>query len=78
MKNKEITNIQEILTAIQEAMDYIDDYRDYHTDPDSDIGAQVPNKACYVYADLEDAMERGEALLRKWQATQANTEDRGA
>ena len=70
MKNTEITHVQEMLTALQEAMDYIDGQRDYHTDPDSDIGEQVPNKACHVYADLEDAMKRGEILIREWRREQ--------
>lgn len=70
MKTTEITHVQEILTALQEAMDYIDGQRDYHTDPDSDIGEQVPNKACHVYADLEDAMKRGEILIREWRREQ--------
>lgn len=77
MKNTEITHVQEILTALQEAMDYIDGQRDYHTDPDSDIGQQVPNKACHVYADLEDAMKRGEILIREWRRDQTKeTEQR--
>ena len=71
MSNTEITHVQEMLTAIQEALEYIDRYRDYHTDPDSDVGAQVPNKACHVYADLEDAMKRGELLIREWRRAQA-------
>ena len=77
MKNTEITHVQEMLTALQEAMDYIDRYRDYETDPDSDIGQQVPNKACHVYADLEDAMKRGEVLIREWRRDQTKeTEQR--
>lgn len=77
MSNTEITHVQEMLTALQEAMDYIDGQRDYHTDPDSDIGEQVPNKACHVYADLEDAMKRGEILIREWRRAQSRaTEER--
>ena len=77
MSNTEIAHVQEILRRIQEALDFIDKYRDYHTDPESDIGEQIPNEACAVYADLESAALRGEILLREWRRAQVReTEQR--
>lgn len=70
MRNTEITHVQEMLFAIEKAMDYIDQHRDYETDPDSDIGEQVPNEACHIYVDLEDAIKRGEILIREWRREQ--------
>lgn len=49
--------ILDLLSAAEKAMDFIDDHRDTETDPDSDIGEQVPNRACYIYRMLKAAAE---------------------
>lgn len=49
--------ILDLLFAVDHALSFIDRFRDTETDPDSDIGEQVPNKACRVYAMLKEASE---------------------
>lgn len=49
--------ILDLLDAAEKALDFIDDHRDTVTDPDSDIGEQMPNRACYVYEILKAAAE---------------------
>jgi hypothetical protein len=49
--------ILDLLSAAETALEYIDGYRDTATDPDSDIGEQVPNRACHVYQLLKEASE---------------------
>lgn len=56
-------NILDLLFAVDHALAFIDRYRDTETDPDSDIGAQVPNEACRVYAMLQEAAETVNADL---------------
>lgn len=53
----DLDKINALLAAVENAMEFIDGQRDYHTDPESDIGEQVPNRACYIYAELEEAYE---------------------
>lgn len=49
--------ILDLLSAAGTALDFIDGHRDTVTDPDSDIGEQMPNRACYVYEILKAAAE---------------------
>lgn len=49
--------VAELLEAAEVALGFIDDYRDMETDPASDIGEQVPNRACRIYAQLQEAAE---------------------
>lgn len=53
----DLDKVLNLLAAVENAMEYIDGQRDYHTDPASDIGEQVPNRACYIYAELQEAYE---------------------
>ena len=46
-----------LMGEVEEALEFIDKYRDTETDPTSDIGEQVPNKACQVYHYLKEAYD---------------------
>lgn len=56
--------VLDLLFAVDHALAFIDKYRDTETDPDSDIGEQVPNKACRVYEMLKEASDVVNAGLR--------------
>lgn len=49
--------LSKLLGEVEEALEFIDKYRDTETDLDSDIGEQVPNKACRVYHYLKEAYD---------------------
>lgn len=49
--------ILDLLCSADKAMEFIDKCRDTETDPNSDIGEQVPNLACHVYQWLKEAVE---------------------
>ncbi len=53
----DLDKVLELLCAVETAMAFIDRQRDTETDPESDIGEQVPNRACVVYQELLDAYE---------------------
>jgi len=55
----DLDDVLNLLGAIETAMEFIDGQRDTMTDPDSDVGAQVPNRACHVYQELSDAYDEG-------------------
>jgi hypothetical protein len=61
----EARTLATLLDALEEAKTFVDRYRDYHTDPDSDIGAQIPNDACHLFATIEEAITAGEAAFAK-------------
>lgn len=56
MRNTEITHVQEILRHIRQALEFIDGQSDHQAAP--------------IHADLEDAMKRGEILIREWRREQ--------
>lgn len=51
----DLDKVLNLLAAVETALEYIDNRRDYHTDPYSDTGAQVPNYACLIYDELNEA-----------------------
>lgn len=55
----DLDKVLELLTAIETAMEFIDGQRDTETDPASDIGEQVPNKAARIYHYLKEAYDAG-------------------
>lgn len=46
-----------VLAAMETGMAFIDRQKDFTTDPDSDVGAQVPNEACRVWAEMDEAYQ---------------------
>ncbi|HLO78164.1 MAG TPA: hypothetical protein VK196_17045 [Magnetospirillum sp.] len=59
----DLLKLGDLIDAAQDALTFIEGQRDYHTDPDSDIGEQVPNRACYVYHYLKEALAPVEAAF---------------
>ena len=46
-----------LLAAVETGLAFIDRQRDQITDPDSDVGAQIPNEACHVWQEMTDAYD---------------------
>lgn len=46
-----------LMGEVEEALEFIDGQRDTETDPASDIGEQVPNKAARIYHYLKEAYD---------------------
>lgn len=46
-----------LLAAMETGLAFIERQKDHVTDPDSDVGAQIPNEACRVWAEMDEAYQ---------------------
>lgn len=53
----DLDKVLDLLAAVENALEFIDGQRDHITDPDSDVGAQMPNRACHIWDELNEAYE---------------------